>query len=196
MFGRFGFRGNTAAYYDVRNSLIHHVLRRRVGIPLSLAVVVVEIGRRHGVELAIIGLPGHVMLGSLEREVYFDPFAGGRELDRSQVEAMVTAASGGQETRAAHFRPMSPAAVVTRTLENLRGALLRRGDLSRLVDVLELRAALPLGPAEYTVEYARGLANVGRFDMAADVRDALARRQPERATHHTEAAERLRARRN
>lgn len=196
VFGRLGFHGNTAHYHDVRNSLIHQVLKRRTGIPLSLAVVTVEIGRRLGIELAAIGVPGHVLLGTPDDSSFFDPFAGGRSLDRVDIERLIVSMFPGERLRDEHLLPMSCVAIVSRTLENLRGALLRSGDLGRLVSVLELRSVLPAAPVEYTLEYARGLANVGRFDIAADVRDALALRQPTRADHHAVAAHRLRAHRN
>ncbi len=196
VFGRLGFRGNAVDYYDVRNSLIHHVLRRRTGIPLSLAVVAVEVGRRLGVDMAAIGLPGHVLLGTADGGGFFDPFAGGRRLDRSDIEGLFASLHPAEGLRDEHLSPMSATAIVTRTLENLRGALLRSGDLAQLVSVLELRAVLPAAPIEFMLDYARVLANVGRFDMAADVRDALALLEPPRADHHTMAAQRLRAHRN
>ncbi len=196
VFGRLGFRGNAVDYYDVRNSLIHHVLGRRTGIPLSLAVVAVEVGRRVGVDVAAIGLPGHVVLGTADGGSFFDPFAGGRPLNRSDIERLIASVHPAKGLRDEQLAPMTATAIVTRTLENLRGALLRSGDIAQLVSVLELRAALPAAPIECMVDYARGLANVGRFDMAADVRDALSLLQPVRADQHTIAAQRLRAHRN
>src|SRR5680860_971 len=64
LFGTQGFTGNTQDYYDPRNSYLNDVLDRRVGIPISLAVLAMSVGERVGVTLAGIGMPGHFLLRS------------------------------------------------------------------------------------------------------------------------------------
>src|SRR4051794_12190459 len=54
-----GFTGNHSEYYDPRNSYLHDVIERRTGIPITLSVVMIELGRRIGVPVAGVGLPGH-----------------------------------------------------------------------------------------------------------------------------------------
>src|SRR5882762_10462426 len=78
------FRGNADDYYDPRNSCLNDVLERRLGIPITLSLVTLEVARRLGLELAGIGLPGHFVVGARvgEAVVVLDPFAGGRILDR------------------------------------------------------------------------------------------------------------------
>ncbi len=134
VFGTLGFRGNTEHYYDARNSLIHHVLGRRVGIPLTLAVMAVELARRCDQRLQAIGMPGHVLLGSgtvsgaEEDDRWFDPFAGGRPLTRSGCEEIFRAVNPQAPFHDRYLTAMPARMIVARTLENLRGACLQNGN--------------------------------------------------------------------
>lgn len=199
VFGQLGFRGNTTNYYDPRNSLIDHVLERRIGIPLSLAIVASEVARRAGHDLRCVGMPGHVLLGgpvaSAEDE-WFDPFAGGSRLTRAGCEAIFHALHPDVEFHDAYLEPMNAGTVVARTVENLRVAHLRLGDRSRSVPILQLRADLPGAPPDFRLELANVLASLGRFDAAAEQRDRLVELVPARAEHHRIEALRLRAHRN
>ena len=196
VFGDLGFRGDTANYYNAKNSLIHEVLARRIGIPLSLAVVAIEIGRRVGVRLFAVGLPGHVVLSDGSGEQWFDPFRGGTRLTRAGCEAIVRAVRPDAPFDDRFLEPMSVATIVARTLENLRAAHLRSGDRSRLASALETRARLPGAPPAFGVEYATVLAAIGRLDAAAAERDLLASMEPAQARKHRHEAARLRASRN
>lgn len=196
VFGTLGFRGNTSNYYDARNSLLHRVIERRMGIPLSLAVVAAELGRRLGHDVRPIGMPGHVLLGFEGGDRWFDPFAGGAPLTREDCEAMFDESQPGATFQTRYLDPMSAATVVARTVENLRAAHLRSGNRSRLTNVLGLRADLPGAPPEFRLEYAAALASLGRYDAAASERDLLAGLQPNRAEHHRNEAIKLRAHRN
>lgn len=196
VFGTLGFRGNTSRYYDVRNSLIHHVLERRVGIPLTLAVVAVELARRWGITLTAVGMPGHVLLGTPDGDRWFDPFVGGRSLTRAGCEEIFRFIHPDTPFDDGYLEAMTAQMVVGRTLENLRGACLQAGNRSQLAAVLELRAALPFTPVEFRVEYATTLAAIGRYDAAAGERDLLASLQPAQADHHRLEARRLRIHRN
>ena len=196
VFGGLGFRGDTAKYYDAKNSMLHHVIDRRVGIPLSLAVVAAEIGRRLDIALSVIGLPGHVVLSDGSGEIWFDPFRGGRRLTRAGCEAIAASARPGVPFDDRVLRPMAAVTIVGRTLENLRAAHLRSGDRSALIATLELRARLPGAPPTFGVEFATALASFGRLDAAAEERDRLATIQPDHSDEHQRVAQRLRASRN
>src|SRR5687767_2403723 len=71
------FRGNTEDYYDPRNSYIDHVLERGLGLPITLSVVAIEIGRRLGVPIAGVGLPAHFMVRDERTDLFGDPFSDG-----------------------------------------------------------------------------------------------------------------------
>jgi len=194
VFGGLGFTGNAANYYDARNSMIHHVLDRRLGIPLTLAVVAAEIARRRGVTLRAIGMPGHVLLGSVDG--WHDPFAGGAALDLDDCKQIFRRIHPDAPFLDRYLHPMTETAIAARTLENLRLAGMGSGNLAQLASVLELRTLVPEAPVNHRMEYARILEALGRYDLAAEQRDLLAELLPKRADHHIDEATRLRVHRN
>ncbi|MBW0118268.1 transglutaminase-like domain-containing protein [Pseudonocardia abyssalis] len=155
-----GFGGNVGDYTDPRNSLLHHVLGRRLGIPITLAVVTMEVGRRAGLPMEGVGMPGHFLVRPTGTSRYLDVFAGGVEISGARCEELFRGATGaGPEIPfGPHLLTPTPTrAILARMLENLRavyGARRRPGDLEwvlrmrlllpgvRLADVLELGEAL------------------------------------------------------
>src|SRR5207245_202549 len=79
-----------------RNSCLNDVLERRLGIPITLSVLAIEVGRRVGLEIVGIGLPGHFCVGSRvgDELLVLDPFGGGRLVERGAAEAIVTRSVG------------------------------------------------------------------------------------------------------
>src|SRR5262249_24160552 len=75
LFHDMGFRGNIKDYYDARNSYLNEVLDRRTGLPIALATVTMAVGKRAGLEIAGVGLPGHFIAKAVAdgHEVLFDP---------------------------------------------------------------------------------------------------------------------------
>src|SRR5205823_9498396 len=82
-----GFVGNAADYADPRNSYLDDVLDRRLGIPITLSVVMLEVGRRCGLQLHGVGMPGHFLVGGGPGE-WFDPFHDGARLDLAGCAAL------------------------------------------------------------------------------------------------------------
>lgn len=85
LFQKLGFHGNTENYYDPDNSFLHRVLDRRLGIPISLSVLYLLLGRRLALPLAGVGMPGHFIIKweddhDASDEFYIDPFNQGRIL--------------------------------------------------------------------------------------------------------------------
>src|SRR5438552_14797950 len=122
LFGEEGFRGNADDYYDPRNSCLNDVLDRRLGIPITLSVLVMEVGRRVGLEIQGIGLPGHFCVGARvgDELLVLDPFGGGRRLGRDEAEAIVSRVVGRPvELTDTHFVPATKAQIVVRMLRNL-----------------------------------------------------------------------------
>jgi len=145
LFGRGGFGPDRADYYDPRNSLINHVLERRVGIPITLSVLALEVGRRIGVPMAGVGMPGHFLLqDKVDRSVFIDPFHGGRLLDAEGCQELFHALRGPESSWSADYlEPVGNLSIVTRMLNNLRVTYGQRHDMAGLSWVLSLRAALP-----------------------------------------------------
>ncbi|MBE2215652.1 MAG: hypothetical protein IAE82_17400 [Opitutaceae bacterium] len=87
LFHEMGFRGNTGHYNDPLNSLIHRVLLRRTGLPLTLSVVYLLVADRCGLMLEPVALPGHFLVGcfSEDEPVYIDPFRSGASASREEI---------------------------------------------------------------------------------------------------------------
>lgn len=132
LYRREGFCGNRADYYDPRNSFLNRVLERRTGIPITLAVVYLEVARRAGVPAHGVNFPGHFLVRSDEApELIVDPFAG-RRVGRSELEALLRQALGpGAELQPAHLAGASARQILFRMLTNLKQVYCRAGELER-----------------------------------------------------------------
>ncbi|HEY2800801.1 MAG TPA: transglutaminase-like domain-containing protein [Chthoniobacterales bacterium] len=119
-----GFRGNAEEYYDPKNSLLNDVIETRLGIPISLAVLYMIIGRRANMEINGINLPGH-FIARYER-ILFDPFHGGRILSRPDCEAIL--AKQRLKTQSSYFAPASSRLIFMRMLANLLFIFERAGE--------------------------------------------------------------------
>jgi len=80
-------RGNDDDYYNVRNSLLPAVIETRLGIPISLSLVYLFVGRRAGLQIDGIGLPGHFIVR--HEDVFFDPFHGGRRVGLDECKSLL-----------------------------------------------------------------------------------------------------------
>jgi regulator of sirC expression with transglutaminase-like and TPR domain len=134
-----GFRGNEADYYDPKNSLLSDVLERKLGIPITLAVVYCEIARRVGVPARGVGFPGHFLVRvdspgrPGEPALAIDPFFKGRVLDDEAIERLLRRALGPGEALAPgpHLAPAPARAILVRILTNLKAIYMTRGDHAR-----------------------------------------------------------------
>ncbi len=142
-----GFRGNSEDYYAPENSFINRVLERRLGIPISLAVVYIELARRAGVSAAGVGFPGHflVRIQDADTHIIVDPFSN-RILDRGELERLCRVATHGrQRLKDEMLEPAPTRNVIARMLLNLRSVYASRADRRRLLVVLDrLVDLLPL----------------------------------------------------
>ncbi|NMH99252.1 transglutaminase family protein [Pseudonocardia acidicola] len=179
LFTEEGFVGNTADYYDPRNSLLPHVLTHRTGIPITLAVVCIEVGRRAGIALEGVGMPGHFLVRPPGTERYLDVFAGGRFLDVAGCEARFRAATGAGREIA--FGPhlltrTTTRGILTRMLENLRSIYRERRQYADLEWVLRMRLTLRHDGPPLIIELARTQGDQGRWlDGARLIDDYVAR---------------------
>jgi regulator of sirC expression with transglutaminase-like and TPR domain len=140
LFHEAGFHGNETEYYDPRNSYLNDVLDRQTGIPITLSIVTMAVGRRLGVLVEGVGLPGHfiVMARDDGERVLFDPFHNGRSLEPGDCAELVRQAAGVEVDATAELLQPAPAgAIVTRMLTNLKGCYLRRGDFRRAARAIQ-----------------------------------------------------------
>ncbi|CAB4772507.1 unannotated protein [freshwater metagenome] len=120
------------------------MIERRVGIPITLAVVAMEVGRRAGVPLWGVSMPGHFLLrDKVDPDVFLDPFNGGRILRAGDCRRLHFALSGGSPWEDAFLNPASKLTVVARMLSNLKAVATSRDDLGMLRWVLLLRQTIP-----------------------------------------------------
>ena len=156
LFGPGGFRGNEQDYYNPANSLLDQVLDRRVGIPITLAVVAIEVGRRAGVPLWGVSMPGHFLLrDKVDPNMFLDPFNGGRQLGVGDCRRMHHAMSGGAPWDDSFLNPASKLTIVARVLSNLKSVAAARNDLGMLRWVLLLRQAIPGLSEQEQAEFAQ-----------------------------------------
>lgn len=198
LFEDMGFAGDTADYGDPRNSFLDQVLDRRLGIPISLSVLMIEIGRRVGVPLEGVGMPGHFLVrhnGS--PELLIDAFHGGRTLDAEQCAKMFSTLFGADAALSpSMLDAVGPRVILARMLANLKRSYLERRDPAGLIWVARLRAAIPGVDSNEMIQLAQLLVNLGRFGEAADALEELADTRGERGAGIRVRARALRARLN
>ena len=135
-----GFTGNRDDYYDPRNSFLNDVLDRRQGIPITLSLVLMEVGKRLGLAIEGIGLPGHFIAGARldDSQILLDPFNGGALVTPEECEELVGSVVGRPVTlRPEHYVPVSGRQLLTRMLANLKGAYWRRQEWDRVVGTID-----------------------------------------------------------
>jgi regulator of sirC expression with transglutaminase-like and TPR domain len=171
LFRDLGYRGNQDDYYDPRNSFLNEVVDRRTGIPITLAVLMIEVGRRAGVPLRGVGMPGHFLVRDMvDQDLFIDPFAGGRTMPAAACRKLFHQLHGAQTPfREAFLAPIGRDQIVRRMLMNLRTVYVQRSDTASLTWVLELGAQFPDADADTFRELATVLSAQGAFDRAADM---------------------------
>ncbi len=164
LYGELGFRGNVEGYYDSRNSLLNQVIERRLGIPISLAVLLIEVGARADVPLLGVGLPGHFLVRHARHvELVLDPFDRGRILTRVECAELFKKVFGDQASfRPEMLRPVGSRQILIRMHYNLRAVYLERGDLRRAARVID--RLVRLEPAEPRHWYDRGVLRLNARD--------------------------------
>ena len=193
LFVEAGFAGNGERYYDPRNSLLHQVLARRLGLPITLSVVCMEVGRRAGIDLEGVAMPGHFLVRRRGTEEYVDAFGGGVVLDLDGCEARFRRTTGMTIPFGDHLLPVAtPPAILARILENLRGVY-RAGRPGDLEWVLRMRLMLPGAGAGEVVELGEAMGRQGRWLDAATYLESTVDSWPQYAERLAAAARALRA---
>ena len=156
LFGELGFAGNAAEYYDPRNSYLNEVLDRRLGIPISLSVVYLEIGRRIGLPLQGVAFPGHFLVKCVVRDgaIVLDPYGKGASLSLDDLCTRLRVLRNGIEPDAGQVRMMLAVAsnkeIIARMLRNLKGIYLQRREFTKAVAAIDCVIALaPQAADEY-----------------------------------------------
>jgi len=181
LYGRRHFSGNREAYYDPRNSFLNDVLDRGVGIPLTLGIVLLEVGWRLDLPLEGVNFPGHFLVRYTGSEVrlLIDPFDGGKIRFEDQAQELLDQGYGGMVSmRDTFLRASTKRDMLIRLLTNLKGIYVKIGDDRRALAVVE--RILMITPTAPLQSRSRGmlLARLGRHDEAADQLEAYLRVSP------------------
>jgi regulator of sirC expression with transglutaminase-like and TPR domain len=201
LFHRLGISGNTQDYDNPENSYLDCVIDRGLGIPISLSVLLIEVGRRRGVPLEGVGMPGHFLVRDRSQpETLIDPFGAGRRLDYAGCRQLFRGLAGPEaHLHPAMLAPTGVRAILDRMLTNLDQSFRRRRDLSGLEWATLRRVAIPDQPVAVLVGAAGTLGEIGRYDRAATILEQAADRdevREEAALEMRSRARTLRARLN
>ena len=177
-----GLRAPTAAeFHDPGNSLLDVVLDRRVGLPISLAIVELEVAWRIGLQLVGIGLPGHFIIGA-PGGVLVDPAGEGRRLTLDDCQALIRRSVGeGVLLHAGMLRPIGRRGILSRVLRNLRSAHLAARDWPAALGAIEMLAVIEPTDPDHGRDRGLLLGRMGRFGEALA---ALGRYLEERPDGH------------
>lgn len=155
LFNELGFAGNAEDYYDPRNNFLNEVLERRLGIPITLGVVYIEVGRRIGLGLHGVSFPGHFLVKCALRDgvVILDPYSRGLSLSVEELRQRLQDAGGEADVDEAILGHLLSAApnkeVLARMLRNLKAVYSRQEDWLRALSSSERLIALnPDGAGE------------------------------------------------
>jgi regulator of sirC expression with transglutaminase-like and TPR domain len=160
LFQELGFAPDVDNYYDPRNSFLNDVLERRRGIPLSLSIVYIAVGRRLGLDLRGVSFPGHFLVkcpvdGGV---VVLDPYHGGLSLSLEDLQKRLREVRVGEVSRAIVSELLvsaAPREVLVRMLRNLKGIYLKAKQFNDALAVLEW--IVPLAPGEHDAVRDRGI---------------------------------------
>jgi regulator of sirC expression with transglutaminase-like and TPR domain len=153
LFEEEGFRGNREDYYDPRNSFLSDVLDRKLGIPITLAVVYMEVARRVGFPLVGVGMPGHFLLKHYDvdgREILIDPFNRGSILTANDCQQRLDELYDGQMRLQPQFlMAVSRRQVLVRMLNNLKSIYLSGRNFRKALPIVDLILAIyPRSPED------------------------------------------------
>ena len=183
LYNDLGFRGNAADYYDPRNSYLNEVLERRTGIPITLSILYMEIGRRLGLRLQGVSFPGHFLVKLRVRggHLVLDPFCNGEAQSEPDLRARLARVLPRREADtlqlAQFLQTASPRQIVARLLRNLKGIYLHSEEAQNALEVTQRMVMVAPHAAEEVRD--RGLAyyKLECFRAAlADFQDYLERR--------------------
>lgn len=140
LFQEQGFHGNTDDYYDPRNSFLNDVLDRRTGIPITLSTVYIELGRRLGVRLVGVGMPGHFLVkyAGPDEEIVIDPFHQGTIVSPAECQRILDRIYDGKLAFDPHFlATLGTRQILARMLNNLKAIYFNAQAYTKALSVVE-----------------------------------------------------------
>jgi len=158
LYGEHGFHGPRAEeFFDPRNSFLNDVLDRHTGLPITLALVFIEVGRAIGLELAGVNFPGHFLVKTVDDgpELLLDPFNRGREVTWVEAIDRIEQVRGKKEPPEDYTEAVTPRRFLFRLLSNLKAAYLREEKFEEAIATID--RLLMVHPAAHWERRDRGL---------------------------------------
>jgi regulator of sirC expression with transglutaminase-like and TPR domain len=181
LFRQHGFGGNRDDYYDPRNSFLNEVLDRKVGIPISLSVLYMEVARRIDVPLDGIGFPGHFLVKSHDGEesIFIDPFHRGEIKLTEDLGQMLEKIYGVKVALRPQFlEPVGKKQILKRILANLKAIYLRNNSVGEALSIFDHLIILDPAGAEEIRDRGSVYLRMGCFTQAREDFDTYLRLAP------------------
>jgi regulator of sirC expression with transglutaminase-like and TPR domain len=177
------FQGNRDDYYDRRNSLLNDVLDRKLGIPITLSLLYMEVARRVGFRVFGVGMPGHFLVKYYDidgREVLIDPYNGGRVLTPQDCQRRLDEIYSGQmPLRPEFLLPVSRRQMLTRILNNLKSIYLSSRNFRKALPIVDMVLAIYPRSPEDVKQRALLRYSLGQLRGALDDFDEYRKMSPE-----------------
>ena len=167
-----GFRGNQEDYYDPRNSFLNDVIDRKTGIPITLSVLYMEVGRRIGLGVEGVGMPGHFIVKCKQHdvEIFVDPFERGEILLEEGCQRKLTRLHGKSfQFDRSFLDSVNPGQILTRMLNNLKGIYWHQQNYTKALRVIE--KILLINPSAPTELRDRGFAHYQLNHLSSAIKD-------------------------
>jgi regulator of sirC expression with transglutaminase-like and TPR domain len=146
LFEEEGMAGNQPEFYDPRNSYLNEVLERKLGIPISLSVIYMEVAQRVGLPVFGVGLPGHFLLKHYDlngNQIFIDPYVAGRLLSPAECQTRLDEVYGGQIPLQPEFlNSVSRRQILTRMLNNLRSIYISNRNFKKALTIVDFILAI------------------------------------------------------
>ena len=152
-FDELGFAGNSAEFYDPRNSFLNEVIDRRLGIPITLSILYIEIGRRAGLKLRGVSFPGSFLVKCAVRDgaIVLDPYARGASLSiedlRQRLRVLRNGAEIAPETVCSMITAAGNKEILARMLRNLKCIYLDQDEMTKALAAVDRIIAVEPGAA-------------------------------------------------
>jgi regulator of sirC expression with transglutaminase-like and TPR domain len=161
LFVEAGFRGNNEDYYNPDNSCLNRVLETKLGIPITLSLIYIEIGRRLSKNVSGVGLPGHFVIryDDVNYSALIDPYHGGALLDNAECCRIAQV----EELAPGMLQPVDRRYIALRMINNLRGIYFARRDAAKALRILDL--LIEAAPESADEHKQRGVALVQQHRM-------------------------------
>jgi regulator of sirC expression with transglutaminase-like and TPR domain len=184
-----GFKGNSGQYYDVANSYLHKVVERRCGIPITLAVLLIELGKQIGLRIEGVSFPGHFLVKVLPYqgfmdEVLIDPFTGGaekRDAVQERLQRTLSQRAAALQNTDALLAIAQPRMILVRMLSNLKGIYSEMESLRNLLAIQERLVILLPDAAEAKRDRGFLHAKLSNKDLANNDLNAYLAARPDAA---------------